>query len=355
MSSYNWLRKALVPAIGLAAAIGTQTASAEVFAVQGATRSITVNTDGTVTLVCGNMSVLINNNTAVSTPASPITLAQLVSQVPFTASGWNPMTGAPRAGFVGGSCAATGDDTTIPGVRLATDVSVEIEEALLLGARFAGPAYNMAGFPVVLLRDTRMSVVKPATGFYAADGTHPALPNGAIQPPPNVPFTETARNSFGFGVNLSSVRVGDLGAAAGYHGTDGIYYAYDVETTGGNLNLLNPRPSITRTSCKHDTRTNQMDLQVQGGCVIGGTANTMVIAIDGMLPNGSFQTYTSTVSCNFSAEAVPVPNQRMGTYLIKLSGITPTTGACPARIRARSTVATPTAPIRYDFKYVPRV
>ena len=336
--------------LATAGLLGTQAARSEIFEAQGTIRSMQTNANGTVTLVCGNMVTVVNNNTEIRTPVGPITIAQLTNTTPFPSSGFNALTGAQRAGFIGGTCVAQGDDAIVPGQRTVVLLEVEIEENLLLGGKTAGQGYQIQGVPVVPLTDSRMSIVKPAAGFYNANGSHPAnvgtiggvnLVNAATG---NINL-EMARNEFGFGIDLNSVPVGDLGAAEGYYGTDGRFYAFLIETSAGTPLRTEPRPSAMRAQCRNDLNRPRDEIEVRGGCLLPRNQASTVVTIEGQLADGSFQNY-GTATCNVAADAAPGPNYQFGLYRYGASNLTLTNNVCPAQIRVRTTIGNIT---RYDF------
>lgn len=331
--------------------LGAHSAQAEIFEAQGTIRSITTNANGTVTLVCGNMVTIVDNNTEIRTPVGQITLAQLTSTTPFPNAGFNALTGAPRAGFVGGTCVAAGDDAIVPGQRTVVLLEVEIEENLLLGGKTAGQGYQIQGVPVVPLTDSRLSIIKPAAGFYNANGSHPANPTGAavvnntLNTATGNINLEMARNEYGFGIDLNTVPVGDLGASEGYYGSDGRFYAFIIETTGGTPLRTEPRPSALRAQCRNDLNRPRDEIEVRGGCLLPRNQPNATVTIEGMLPNGNFQTY-GTTACNVAGDAVPGPNYQFGLYRFGATNLTLTNNACPAQIRVRTTIGNIT---RYDF------
>lgn len=334
--------------------LGAAGAHAEIFESQGTLKSMTDNraTNGTVTIVCGTLTATVDANTIIRSPTRRLTIADLLNPAPFANSGFNGMTGAPRAGFLGGSCVAIGDDAVVPGRKAVLELDVEIEETLLLGAKTAGAGHRIQDVPVVPLTDARMSSVKLAAGFYAANGSHPGMLAAALPVTidsvtlaPSSPNLETARMEFGFGVDLSSVPVGDLGSAEGYHGTDGQFYAYIIETSGGRLLRSEPRPSALRAQCRNDLARPRDEIEVRGGCVMPLNATTATVTVEGVLPNGTVQTYGTAV-CTASPDVPAGPNYRVGLYRYGATNLTLANNACPANIRVRTTQAGVT---RFDF------
>lgn len=351
MKSLNRSSSLALRSLTLAAAcISWPAAYAEIFEAQGTIRSIQTNANGTVTLVCGNMVTVVDGNTTITTPVGPITLAQFTNNAPFPSAGFNALTGAQRQGFVGGTCIASGDDAIVPGRRTVLELAVEIEENLLLGGKTAGTGYQIQGVPVVPLTDSRLSIVKPAAGFYNANGSHPATAGGFLGINLVSGITgntnqESARNEYGFGVDLNSVPVGDLGAAEGYYGTDGSFYAHLIETSGGNLLRSEPRPSAMRAQCRNDLNRPRDEIEVRGGCVLPRNVATTTVTVEGQLANGNFQTY-GTATCTVDTDVPPGPNYQQGLYRYGATNLTLTNNVCPTRVRVRTTINNIT---RYDF------
>jgi len=333
-------------AVGACALLSATASRAVPFEFQGTIRAITPMANGSVQLVCGTVPTVVTLTTAITTPTRKLTLAQLVDSTAFPASGFSGLTGLPRAGFVGTTCVAIGDDTTVPGQNALTTLSLEIEENSLIGATAGGQGgYDIRGTRATPILDERMAATRPAAGFYAANGIHASAGVAPATAAANG-LTETARNGFGFGVDLATVPVGDLGAADGYYGTDGQFYFHTLETTGGTPLRTEPRPSIQRASCLNDAQAGKDRVELRGGCVIPATATTATVTLEGLLANGTYQTY-GTATCTAAAGAAPSgAGYAIGLYVYRNAGLTLTNNACPSSMRARTTTAGTT---RYDF------
>lgn len=329
-------------------AVAAASAQAVPFEYQGSVRHITPLANGNVQLGCGNVNVVVTPQTTVRSPAARLTLADLANPQPFPAAGFSPLTGQPRAGFVGTTCVAIGDDALVPGQYTVTDLTVEVEENSLIGATVGGPGvFNISGVPVTPLQDTRMPATKRAAGFYNANGTHPAdgLLTSLLA---GTSFTETARNDAGVGIDLATVPANTLAAADGYFGTDGRFHAYNIEASGGNLLRTEPRPAAQRAECENEVGRGGRDkLEVRGGCVMPAGATAATVTVEGLLANGTLQSY-GTASCVPSVD-LPVPAgapYALGLYRFRSSTLTLTNDVCPASVRVRTTQAGAT---RYDW------
>jgi len=351
------------------ALVSLGTAHAAPFSYQGTTRAITPATDvaGEYDLVCGVHAVRLTAQTQLRTPAGPITLAQLTDPTRFPFSGRSPISGALRDGFVGGVCVADGDDAIRPGTSVATLLEVEIEESTVVGVTTQSPEANLPlainGVAVVRLTDPRMSIVRPAAGFWTANG----LPGTTTA---GVAITDSVLDDFGFGIGFSETTLPPLGspaAADGYYAVGNAtatdpatgatvvtgplkrFYAYNIQVSGGTLTRPQPRPSIQRAQCRNlDTRARD-SIAVSGACVLPTNQTTTPVTLANVDTAGTVvQTYGS-VACTY---LVPEPGQpvpagyRIGTYRFDNGGLTLAGNACPARIRAATTQAGVT---RYDF------
>lgn len=339
-----------LPLSTLVAAIGLlSTASHAVpFELQGTVRSLTPLANGHAALVCGSVTTIVTPTTVINSPSRRLSLAQLLDATPFPAAGFSAQTGQPRAGFVGGTCVAIGDDALVPGQLTVTDLGVEVEENSLIGATASAPAaggvgFNILGTPAVALTDARMSAVRLAAGFYNADGSHPGSSLTAAAGLADASL-ETARQQYGFGVDLATVPSGDLSAADGYHGSDGIFYFHTLETTLGTLLRKEPRPSIQRASCQNTNRRDS--ILARGGCVGPVGATSVTVTLQGQLSNGTYQTY-GTATCLIDTAAAPANSgYTVGRYDFRNDGLTLAGNACPSAIRASTTIGGVT---RHDF------
>ena len=312
---------------------GAGTAHAEVFSVEGAVRSITALVGGEYRVVCGNHTVFVNASTRITSPVGTLTLAQLASTEPFPDAGFNSMTGAPRVGFVGAMCVADGNDTTRPGSYLATDLYVEVSENVAVGTVTGANPLSVNGVVIQPLVDSRISAYKPATGYWNANGTHPAGTGPFLTPSLNV---EVARNELGFGVDLQQVTVGALGSFDGYYAGNGIdFYAYNLEVNTNALLRIDPRPSITRAECRNRNTANRDELDVRGGCVIRPGANNTAVQLHGQTSTGALQAM-GTVTCTAAPlDGLPPPvGFQFGSYRFSSSNLNFAGNVCPDRLRA---------------------
>ena len=335
-------------AVATLCAWGASAAHAEVFSVEGVVRSVTALVGGEYRVVCGNHNIFVNASTRITSPVGTLTLAQLVSTDPFPDAGFNSMTGAPRVGFVGAMCLADGDDTTRPGTYLATDLYVEVSEGVVVGTVTATNPLTVNGVVIQPLVDSRISAYKPATGYWNANGTHPAGVGPFLTPSLNV---EVARNELGFGINLQQVTVGALGSFDGYYASNGTdFYAYSIEVNTNALLRADPRPSITRAECRNRNTANRDELDVRGGCVIRAGANNVAVQLHGLTSTGALQ-LLATANCTAAPlDGLPAPvGFQFGTYRVAASNLNLAGNVCPDRLRA---TAVQNAVVRYDWSDV---
>jgi hypothetical protein len=294
-------------------------AQAEIFSVEGPLQSITDNGGGNGTMVCNGVTLQISPATVINSPTASLTLAQLVSTDPFANSGFNPVSGAARAGFIGSTCIVDGNNDAGPNV--ADSIFVEVAENVLVG-----PVSNMSplavlGAPIELTTDARMPSTKLAAGLFNAAGVHP----GSV---------EVIRNQFGFGVDPMSIPVGDLSGAEGYLGTDGKLYAHTFESTGGTVVDLTSRASIQRANCRNEPAGGDDSVEIRGGCILPAGVNQRRIQIQGIRANGTVTQELSEAGnrpiCTADPEA-----PGFGLYRLSRDGLTLTNNRCPAQIRAR--------------------
>jgi hypothetical protein len=311
---------ALLAAGLLCASAGAQAQSEA--SVEGPLTAIT-NLGGTGSVVCNGSLIQIVAATAISSPSAKLTMAQLADPTPFPNSGFNPVTGGARAGFLGGTCIIDGIRDDVTGVITADSVFVEVAENVIVGAVTNSPAlgngaFAILGTPVVALTDPRMSATQLAAGFYGPTGVH----SGA---------TEVARNQYGFGVDLNTVGLPapDIATAEGYLGSDSVLHAFIIETTGGTPLSLDPRPSATLAQCRDRNVANKDELEVRGGCVLATPGVAQAIQLSGHRADGSLiQTYAPTVTC------APDPvDPRFGAFRYTASNLNYIGNTCPVRIR----------------------
>jgi len=331
---------------GAAALLSATASHALPFEAQGTIRSITPLANGNMALVCGNLSTVVTPATVVTSPSRTLTLAQLADPTPFPAAGVSPLTGATRAGFIGGSCALIGDDAIVAGQLTVTSLDVDIEENSLVGAVRGGLGFfNILGSRVVPVTDARMSAVRPAAGFFTATGTHPSTGQDASLGLASG-LLESGRQQYGFGVDLNSVPANDLSMADGYHGTDGNFHFHTLEVTVGRLVRPEPRPSIQRAACRNNVAGPGDSVEVRGGCVVPVTSASTLVTVQGRLANGTFQNYGTAV-CTVDPLAAPAnAGYRVGQYRYTNSALTLTNNVCPTSIRASTTQGGVT---RHDF------
>jgi hypothetical protein len=303
----------------LCASAGAQAQSA--FSVEGPVTAIT-NLGGAGNITCDGAFIHIPAGIPLTSPSAKLTMAQLADPTPFPNAGVSPVTGGARAGFIGGTCIIDGIRDDVSGVLTADTVYVELAENVLVGAVTNSPAlgngaFSVLGAPVTPLTDPRMSSIKPAAGFYGPTGVH----NG---------FVESARNDFGFGVNLNTVGVPapDLASVVGYYGSDSVFYAHTIDTTGGTPLVLDPRPSAQLAQCRDRNVANKDELEVRGGCILAKPGTAQAVSISGHTAAGALiQTY-GTATCT-----PDVIDPRFGAYRYTATNLNYIGNTCPVRVR----------------------
>lgn len=313
-----------------AAIIGASPAQAILSAHEGLIKSITDNRNGTLTMVCGETAVIINSSTILQSPATFLTFAQLLDATPFTAAGFNPITGAKRAGFVGGHCLATGDTVTAPQF-IANKVMVDLGEASATGLVTSKAPFAIDGASIVPVPEARLGAMKPAPGFYNSAGVHPA---GASTTWPNA-WTESVMSNEGFGINTSSVLAGSIASAIGFNGSDGALHAYDI-VADGQLLRSDARASISRAQCTLNGKGKDQ-LDVRGGCVLGKLTSTPIkveyLTAGQTLSAASIWSPAGVnATCAAVAPLVATPGTNVGRYRFQNQAMN-LNGQCPSRVR----------------------
>ncbi len=316
-------------AAALAVSIGTLAGSMELkaapFELEAAISSIDQRLDGRYQVVCGNVPVVISGTTAISSPTKALTVSELIDSTSFPNSGVNPVTGEQKVGFRGGTCIAIGDTDTEPGLYVADSLFVEIAENVVIGLTTGNGSVN--GIPIIELTDPRMSALKPAAGFYNADGTHPLGE-----------FQESITSDTGFGIELSSVPANLPAAAAGYIGTDAALYAFSVEITGaaGAYKFLEPRPSILRAQCRVQGRSRD-ELQVRGGCIMPADVDSIEVSVSYQTAPGTDPIPAGTVDCVPEGVIDLATGTQEGVYRFREREFD-FNGSCPIAVRASTSV-----------------
>lgn len=302
-------------------------ATAEVFGIEGTITSIrtypTGSTNPTVALVkCNGVEFAVNVNTPVTSPTAALSLTQLADTTRIAAAGTgtaslgyqglNPMyattgTGgvaARRAGFIGGTCIANGDDAVTQPVNgvpypLATDLFVEVSENVLIG-RMTGAAVDtnavagstgvrpkVLGVEVVIVTDPRMPGKIPTKGMYTVKTTAPnsrALP--AVLAPTGAQREQSYQNGYGFGLTPQQVYAmatepgAGAMAAVGFYGADGKFYAAEHEmfsagpagSTSGQVDT--PRATLVKAVVRDSGGAGTDRIDMLGGCRTGTTATS---------------------------------------------------------------------------------
>lgn len=296
---------------------------------EGALQAVTDLGGGNGSVLCNGATIQIVPGIPITSPTTTLTMAQLADPTLFVNSGFNPVTGAARAGFIGGHCVVNGVRNDVTGVITADSVFQEIVEDVLLGAVTNSPAlgngaFAVLGTPAVPLTDPRMSATKPAAGFYGPTGIHAGN-------------TEQARNQFGFGVDLNTVGLPapDVVSLLGYFGNDNAFHAHTIDTTNGTLLAADSRPSITRSVCKNTAGAGKDSLDTRGGCILATPGVAQTVTMSGHTADGTLiQVYTGTATCAPDPAFPP-----FGKWVYSNSKLTYAGDACPEQIRVTLTGA----------------
>lgn len=187
----------------------------------------------------------------------------------------------------GGTCIIEGNSS---GVTLFADTFFgEPAENVLVGPVTSGPKEQFAimGVPIVLLTDGTTHLQDPTKALLPI-GDPNRDPNTGIPDPMKRIVASPPINQFGYPVVLSSVLKDDLSAAEGYL-ADGIFYAFSIETTGGNPRTADPAdaasgppaPTVQRGTLEFRSTTASR-LEIRGGCVIG---DEKTLDVAGTAPN----------------------------------------------------------------------
>ena len=335
----------LAPAFCLAA----QSAMAVPFTIEGAIGSFVVanaaatGTATAGTIKCGELVVTIRGTTIIRTPTRQISFAELVSPIVLVAEGAAGVTGTPRAGFLGGACVITGDTATQAGAYVGDLALIEVSEAFMSGVVTSAAPFMIDNALVVDSLDSRLSVLRPAGGYYTATGTHPA---GAIGTWPNA-FTETVTSNEGFGVDRSTAPLGGAGAARGYWGTDNALHAFNI-VADGVLSRTELRVSINKATFLNNGVAGKDAIKLSGGCVLGGALATTPVKVEYLpsptarVPNPAWASAGANVACSAIVPGVVTPGVNVGRYTFVNTGLN-FGGLNPVRLRA--TIDN----VKYDF------
>lgn len=367
--------KQLITAIALASA--TVAAHALPYVLESGVRSIQANaTFSQATVVCGNVPVVVvQGRTQIVTPVRDITVRQLADTTPFRESGFNQMTGAARQGFVGGGCIATGDTVnTINGMFVADVLEIDVNESVYVGvlaapaaagsqifkvskSAAAGAAGQMDVEPITF--DERLSILRPAAGFWRADGTHPAgmQPTaqantgllggllGGLGGTTAAPGTRTMTitSEAGFGADPARAVAGDAVSVDGYFGAGNStkMYGHTISIADATLENATPRPSVLRSRCTVKGRGRD-DADIRGGCVIpvvNGQPQAVNVNVSVKMADGSIRRLNTSPGVAATAACTPITTVQQGRSYVQGLWRIPTTeedfgGTCPVAFGA---------------------
>jgi len=328
----------------------TMPVTAAPFAIEGPILSITPSADLAKVLVsCTGKKVVVDATTALKTPVGKISLAELAN-VParpdFPSAGFSPVTRLPREGFVGGTCMVNADTAVMVSFSdsvaypLAKSLMVEVAENVIVGpGNFTrdpidpakpGIGSQILGVPVSIIDDSRLPTARYAAGMSVLGVNGTSRPPSAAEAAP-----EYVRNAFGFGVEPSTVPVGDVLTAGGHLGSDLTLYAHTLESTDGRMMITQSRTSIQRAQCLAlpgaVTNTFLSSYTIRGGCVLPAAATQALVRLIAVNP-GSENVEIGTSTCTRKVAAGGLnPRAAMGLFTFAGRNII---GACPSSIAA---------------------
>lgn len=302
-----------------AAALIAQHAEAQVVAplpgdLEGPIDAVTLGTNGALTIQALGMTVNVPNGTPISSPAGPLTRAQLADPTPFP--------GRTLGGFVGTVVIITGIVDPATGLITASDVLVDPVHNTALGVVTGNTAGQLTvnNVPVTLLTDPRL--------------------RGSV------------KNAFGFEIVPASIPVGSPVAVEGYF-ANGALQAFLVEVEiGGQLTTPNPQIAILRAQTRERTPNNQRgdEVEVRGSVTTAHAPNATTQTVRIFRVDNGVQrligTTTATVdpafpgfaSFIFRGTTAPSNNALLGTVptVIRARNISP--GARNATITVQADV-----------------
>jgi hypothetical protein len=190
-----------------------------------------------------------------------------------------------EAALKNGTCIIEGNSN---GATLLADTFfAEPAENVLVGPVTSGPTEQFAimGVPIVLLTDDTTHLQDPTRALAGALNPDP---NKGMPDPEKRIVASPPANQFGYPVVLSSVPKDDLSAAEGYL-AGGTFYAFSIETTGGNPRTPDPAepatglpaPTVQRGTLEFRSTTASR-LEIRGGCAIG---DATTLGVSGTAPN----------------------------------------------------------------------
>ena len=349
--SKHGLKRLIATLAPLLAAVSSP-ARADPFVIEGVIMEISALAGGEFLVRCGAVPTIVSATTIIQAPLRQLTLAQLADQTPFPYSGFNPVTGALKTGFIGAACIAEGDTLTRPNSYLVDTLAVEVTENVLVGVVTSSAPFMINGVLVVPTEDKRLVAHRPASGFYSATGVHPAGPEAAW---PNE-YTDQILNDEGFGVAiLTEVSINDSlslplnnvnrpASAVGYFGVDGKLHAHEI-VAPSPLKRIEPRPAITRNQCRVRGRLRD-ELEIRGSCVLPPGATTANVTLDYYTTPTSAPLRAGITACTLTPPLVPTTGYGLGVYRFRSTTMN-FNGLCPQRYRA--SMAAPGGVVRYDF------
>ena len=264
-------------------------------------------------------SVKCNGSTILLTDASATSSARTVYSTPssadlskadfFSIERFPGFAATGKVGLLGGTCIIDGNSDA-SGNLVADKFFGEPAENVLVGpvSTQAGQRFSIMGVPIVLLTDD------------TAHMTDASDPNTGMPDPGKRIKASSPINQFGYPVVLGTVPRDDLSAAEGYLAPDGIFYAFSIETTGGNppvANNANPlAPTVQRGTMEFRNATSSK-LEIRGGCTIGTAANGATgnppnrtqpvrIVVDSTTTSGAVAT-TRWIAPNNASSVDPLP------------------------------------------------
>jgi len=219
--------------------------------------------------------------------------------------------------------------------------------ATLVGVVTSAAPLKVNGVTVVDSTDPRVGIMKPAAGYYDANGSHPAGPRSTW---PNA-FTETTVSNEGFGILANTTPTGGVGAVVGYWGTDNVVHSM-ATIVDGRLAKTDRRVSVAKGTCFTGAAKGRDTLAVSGGCVLGA-ATSVPVNIEYLPgptlldPNPTTWVVAGTATCSAITAAVATPATNIGRYKF-VNNASNFFNSCPTQVRATADK------IKYDFYTFPR-
>lgn len=220
--------------------------------------------------------------TVYSTPSS----ANVAKAAFFSTTAFPGFGNGSDVALKGGTCIIEGNSS---GATFIADTFFgEPAENVLVGPVTSGPTeqFSIMGVPIIVLTDDTTHLQDPALALPVGDPNRD--PNTGTPDPMRRIVASPPVNQFGYPVVLGTVPKDDLSAAEGYL-ADGKFYAFAIETTGGDPRKPKPTdpvqelpaPTVQRATLEFRSTTASR-MEIRGGCVIG---DSKTLDVSGAAPN----------------------------------------------------------------------